>query len=156
MAKQYVAGHYTITLGGTDLGSTENGYNIVTHLHEVPINDDEFGEGAADGIQAGADYEIEFTGIEWPKVKAALGVATTAIGNTNDNVGKLMSGLAQTLIITPVAGTPAAATGNTLTATKAIVVSDYNWNAGYQLRKVPVRLHLYPDTSASNKAYTLA
>ena len=150
----YIAGHYTATWNAIDLGTTETGYEIMVHQHEIGVKDDAFGEGDADMIQAGIDYEIQLTSIDWPLIQAAL-AGQNAIGATNDHVGVLLSTLGKTLVLTPAAGTSAAASGKTLTATKAVLNGDYSWNKSHQLRKVPVRFRCLPDASNSNKAYTL-
>lgn len=159
MAGKYVAGHYTATWNGSDIGSTEDGYHIRARQHEQGVKDDAFGEADADAVDAGTDYEIEFTSIEWTLIKAALaarGASGATLGDVNAQVGILLSTLGKSLVLTPASGTSAAASGNTLTATKAVIVGDYSWNDSYQYRKIPATFHLYPDVSVSNKAFTLA
>lgn len=149
---QYVSGHYNATYGGTSIGSTEQGFRIHLRQHEVGVKDDAFGEGDADMIQAGADYEIELIAIEYGLFKTAMGVQTGGVGNTNNNVGKLLSSLSNTLILTPVALTPAATYGQTCTATVATLIGDIDWNNSYNLRKINARFRCLPDSTASNKA----
>lgn len=148
---QYVSGHYDATYGGTTIGSTEQGFRIHLRQHEVGVNDDAFGEGNPDMIQAGADYEIELIAIEYSKFKTAMGIQTAGIGHTNDNVGKLLSSMASALVLTPVAGTPAASYGNTATAPLAILIGDIDWNNSYNLRKINARFRCLPQGS-SNQA----
>lgn len=155
----YIAGHYTATWNGTSIGSTEDGYHIRALQHEEPVKDDAFGEAQADAVDAGTDFEIEFTAIEWTLIKAALearGASGTSMGDVNAQVGVLLSTLGKSLVLTPASGTSAAASGNTLTATKAVLVGDYSWNDSYQYRKIPAKFHLFPDVSLSNKAFVLA
>ena len=150
----YIAGHYTATWNAVDAGTTETGYEIIAHQHEIGVKDDAFGEGDADMIQAGIDYDIQFTSIDFALIQAILAGQNT-IGATNDKVGVLLSTLAKTLVLTPTAGTSAAVSGKTLTATKAILIGDYSWNKSHQLRKIPARFRCLPDASNSNKAFTL-
>jgi hypothetical protein len=65
----YIAGHYTATWNSVDAGTTETGYEIIGHQHEIGVKDDAFGEGDADMIQAGMDYDIQFTSIDFALIQ---------------------------------------------------------------------------------------
>lgn len=151
----HISGAYSATLGGTSIGSTEEGFRLIGRQHWEPILSDDFGEAPVDGVQRGVTYTIQFMAQEYSLIKAAYARQLSALGESKTHVGKLLSGLAQTLVMTAVAGTPAAGAGliATLTATKAICVSDIELLLSSKLRKGPVTFHLFPDPEVSNKAW---
>jgi hypothetical protein len=150
----FIAGHYTATWNGTSIGTTENGFRLTAVHHHEPVITDEFGDAPVDGIQRGTEYRLTLEFMEYDLVKAAL-FAQGAIGTMKSNVGKTLKSLAQQLVLTVTAGTPAAGAGNisTLTAPKAIVVSDFDLLLSSRLRKGPVTFHLFP-TDDTKVAFT--
>ncbi len=149
----HIAGHYSATLGGTSIGKTEDGFRLRVINHHEPVHSDDFGDVPVDGIQRGVEYQLTLTSVEYDLIQAAIIRQGNALGESNTNVGKRLRDLAQQLVLTATAGTPAAGSIGTLTATKAIVVSDLEVLLAAKLRKGPVTFHLFPDP-ATGKAFT--
>lgn len=153
----FITGHFTAKYNGSDLGESEQGWEIVEgHLVEDIITDSG-GDAPVDGVQRGTRVEIRATYVEYDSIKAALYRANPR-GATFTNVGKLYTNLAARLILTPVAGTTAETelgVGKSIVFTKAIVVSDINTLLATRHRKGPITFRCYPDSSNSNKVYDI-
>src|SRR4051812_5725592 len=87
------------------IGSSETGFRIRRSQHFEPIRDDAYGQAMPDGVNMGADTFVDFTFVDYNLIKAVV-AAFGALASANDNVGKLMSGCAGPLCITPIANTP--------------------------------------------------
>lgn len=144
----FVAGHYDATWNGTSIGTTERGFRLqMTNHHETVLTDD-FGDALTDGIQRGVDHRITLEYVEYNLIKAAIAAQAGTFGSMT-NVGKLLSSLAFPLVLTAKAGTSAAQAGNiaTLTASKAIIVSDTEILLANNLRKGPLTFLMIPNSS---------
>ncbi len=150
-----ISGPYTATLGGSSIGMTEEGFRLQVSLHQENVMADDFGDAPIDAVQRGVTYRVQLISIEYDLIKAAMQRQINALGESKTHVGKLLTGLAQSLVLTAVAGTPADAAGmlKTLTATKAILVSDIEVLLAAKCRKGPVTFQLFPDPAVSNKAF---
>lgn len=145
-----IVGEYTATYGGVALGIFEGDAGLPTLSQQTkaePIaNTSKYAKTTIDAIWQGADWFMQFTCLEYkagPRVAFWPFHATlSALGA----IGRLYYGMASPLVLTAVAGTPAAATPATLTASKTILAPGYNTQLVYgpTLRKVPLRLQLLP------------
>jgi len=123
-------------------------------------NTDAYGDSDVDGVYRGMNVWYEATLAEY-KPGTVRPVAPfnsfNATGNVNfamGVVGRLDTDLAQTLVMTVVAGTPAATAASPTTLTAALAILDANFNVewffGPRYRKTPFRAKLYPATTALN------
>jgi len=128
---------------------------------------DAWGQTVIDGIWRGGNCFLQFVstaykagslGAFWPwggqlAGAGALGILVDdSIAAPNKlPIGTLATNHALPLVLTAAAGTPAAATPATLTATKALLAKNNNGRLLFnsKLRDVPVRLRLYPVTASS-------
>lgn len=151
-----ISGPYSATLGGTSIGMTEDGYRLQATFHHEDVISDDYGDGPIDGVQRGVTYRLQLISIEYSLIKAAYERVVGALGESHTNVGKLHTALAQSLVLTAAAGTPAAGSGflATLTATKALLVTDIEILLASKTRKGPCTFKLYPDPAVgSGKAF---
>lgn len=158
----FIAGQFTGTLGGSSLGILEDGWRLRWQwLKEMIDRTDAYGDSPIDAIQRGVSVNI--SGI----FKETLAKVITAVSPYNSyaptgssafahpTVGVLDTSLVATLVLTAVAGTPAASTPTSLTAAGAIQSTDavdQLW--GPTLRKTPFNFQLYPYLSSTVKLFT--
>lgn len=116
---------------------------------EVISRSDAYGEAAIDAVYRGGDVHLQFDAMAykagattpfWPF--GALGVMAT----TAAPVGRLASNMAQAMVLTAAANTPAAAAPATLTMSKALLAENNPARLLFNsmLRKVPIRLRAWP------------
>ena len=142
----FIAGRYTTTLNSVDLGIMENGYELqMDPKHQLINRSDAFGDTLIDTIVRGVDWSIECLCLEYKTV------TKNAIGQINSMgvlgvIGRLGSAIAQSMVLTSVAGTPAAAEPATLTAAKTLLAPNANPRILFnsELRKVPLRWVFIP------------
>ncbi len=154
----FIAGRYTSTLSGLDLGLTRRGYEVQFQLKAEMIDEtDGYGLTPIDFIQRGAECAIEMLCREWKA--ATIGAAWQALTGTfgvlssvASPIGRLGSDSAQALVLSSTANTPAASAPATLTATKAILSPNFNVNSAWdsRLRELPLRFLLLPYTSGGS------
>lgn len=142
----YIAGHFnsafsylSVSAGPTwfPIGSTENGFELVPTFHFEPVIDDAGGMAMADGIQQGQDLIIRGTSISADLITPVL-YRQEPQGRFNTNVGLTLNHLAGSLVLTPVAGTPAAAmlgSGMSYVFYAAIIENDIPQLLSSKLRK---------------------
>jgi hypothetical protein len=149
-----IAGHYSATYNAVADGYTESGFELEqTVKQELSNESDAYGESTIDWVYRGGDafltwdskvYKIGSTAPFWPW--GALGVMATTLAP----IGRLASAVAQAMVLTATANTPAAATPATLTASKSLLAPNFSGKLLFnsKLRRVPVRLQLLPSESA--------
>jgi len=162
----YIAGHHTayfslttFSAGPTyfNIGSTENGFNHRETDHYEDVVDDAGGSAIADGINQGRDLIVTGTSIEADNINNVL-YQGTPLGRFNINVGQTANSLAGTLVLTPVAGTPAAAAlgvGMSRVYYAALIINDVEQMLSSKLRKIPVTWRCYPSTSEGWKVWDI-
>ncbi|MFO0801485.1 MAG: hypothetical protein U0804_28805 [Gemmataceae bacterium] len=152
----FVAGRYSLTYNSVDAGLSRDGHRLnVNFLKRAIDQSDLYGRTLIDSLYMGVrcrltlqalEYAAKTTGPLWPY--AALGV----LGGTS----RLDSNLAQTIVMTATAGTPAAAAPATWTASKGIIAENNNADLlyGADLREVPLSFQIYPyDASGTIKLW---
>lgn len=162
----FIAGRYTGTYNAVDVGICKEGYELEldTELDDIGETD-AWGGTVIDGIWRGGNCHLQFTSEEagagalasfWPYGGAlgsagVLGILVDTAAATPFPMGQLASNIALAMLLTVVAGTPAAASIATLTASKALLAKNYNGKLLFnsKLREVPVRLRCYPYTSGT-------
>lgn len=147
----FLAGGYTSSWNANAMGQAEDGYTTSHQIFYEHIRGDSYGETVQDSVVRGYDMDISWTGIEfnaagmqgafWP---------TSATIYTIGTVGRMAvaSSLAKVLVLTAVAGTPAATTPATLTFTYSKLKEGFPVELLYapRLRKVPLRMRIWPNS----------
>lgn len=164
----FIAGPYTATynpaLGGgahLSLGTVEDGFELESTYFADLIRGDNLGESIQDGVYRGKDCYLNCVIEEWnlDGVLRAFNpfIDVDAISDLSEvgQVGRLLTNLAGVLTLTAVAGTTAAATPATLTASKAIIAPGFPLKSllATRLRKLPLRFLLLPYTDGSDTVH---
>lgn len=115
-------GGYSVTWNGSDLGLANNPTRFARSHESQPISVDLYGNCVVDGVYRGGRVFVMVTLAEWTaNIRSAIwpfGADFGAVGT----MGRLLSDIAASLVLTPAANTAAAALGNnTFTASKAIL-----------------------------------
>lgn len=161
----FVAGRYSGTYAASDVGITKDGYELELDSDLDDVGEtDAWGTSVIDGIWRGGNCFLQLTSeaykagslaAYWPYGGALAGPGVLGILYDGSQlsklpIGQLASNIAQALVLTVTAGTPAATLSavNTLTATQALLAKNFNAKLLFnsKLREVPVRLRLYPYT----------
>ena len=153
-----VAGRYSGTWSGADVGiATDQGYVLTYVTHgEVVNRTDAYAQTTIEGIYQGADFSLQFVSKEyktgsvrpsWP-----WGNDGSTLGFRLGVIGRRWTDVAQAMVLTSTAGTPAAAAPTSLTASLTIVSPNSNTDLSFtsKVREVPVKLTLIPDLVSSN------
>lgn len=151
----FIAGRFSATYNAVDVGITRQGHEIEITLKQETINEsDLYGLTTVDAVVRGGDafYQAEFREYKSGSISCFTQPFTAAAGgifSTAKPIGGLASGLAQALVMTATANTPAAATPATLTASLALLAEGYPVKLLFdsRLRPVPIRMQLYPSVS---------
>lgn len=152
----FIAGEYTVSFNSVSLGILEGDSGLPSLEHtmaaEMIANTSSFGKTPLDGIFQGGSYFMPMTCLEykagpisafWP-YHGTLGRIGT--------IGTLLYAMSSALVLTATAGTPAASSPATLTASRAFLAQGFASRIifGPTLRKVPLRFQLLPFTSGGN------
>lgn len=142
----FITGRYTGTYNSIDVGIQESGFELQLEPKQTPINQsDAFGDTTLDHIYRGADWFLQFTGLAYK-----AGIITpfwpwAGLG-TMGAISRLASDVASAMVLSSLAGTPAATAPASLTATKSILAPNSPARLLFNstLRNVPIRLQLLP------------
>lgn len=151
----FIAGQYTVTYNGVTIGQLESGINIIQQSIVEPIRGDNLAESDQDFAYQGGNVFAELQSLEYNAIGVAAAFWPYGSLGVVGLPGRLGQDLAKALVLTAVAGTPAAATPATLTASKAILRpgQDLRLLFSPKLRKVPLVLQLLPYTSGGNNVW---
>lgn len=149
----FIAGRYSATYNAVNVGITRQGYTLEITPKEEMINEtDAYGLSTIDWIIRGGDCFLQYVSREYMAGSLAPLVRnfTGTLGGMQaaaSPVGRLASNVAQSMVLTAAAGTPAAAAPATLTALLSLLAPGYNTQILFdsRLREVPVRLQLLPN-----------
>lgn len=148
----FIAGRYTGTWNAAAIGQTAEGFTLSHQFFKRLITGDAYGEAPQDAVYRGAAVEVGWRSIEY-NAAAIAGLIWPYNGTLLDmgTVGRLDYGssLAKQLVLTAVAGTPAAAAPASVTLTLTILKEGFPVDMLFapDLREVPLRLRAYPNTS---------
>ncbi len=155
-----VAGPYTSTYASASLGVMEEGYELEWTIHKDMVDKtDQYGMAAIEGFYLGMNVFVSGIAKETKASVAALVSPYNTMGVTGSMdlgiIGVADSATAATLVLSAIAGTPAAAAPASLTAAGAIMAENASvkQNFGPWHRKTPYRLRLYPYLSSSVKYF---
>lgn len=148
----FVAGRYTATWNALAVGVTADGFRLNHKFFERLITGDNFAEAPQDAVYRGAEMFIGFTPIAYDS--AALPTIMWPYAATLYDMGVIGrtavgSAIAKSLILTAVAGTPAAAAPATATFLTSKLAEGFPVEILYapDLREVPLRLRIFPNSS---------
>lgn len=149
----FIAGRYSVTYNAQSIGVTKDGIRISHQIFKRLITGDYLGQTVQDAVYQGAEVMAAFTMLEydaagargafWPYSSNFLELG--ALGRTD--VG---SAIAKPLILTSLAGTPAAGSPASITFPLAILAENFPVEMLFapDLREVPIRQRIYPDVSS--------
>ena len=143
----FVAGRYTAAWNSVAIGLCTEGYEVQMEPKEAMINrSDAFGDTMIDTIHRGADWFCQFEAMESWTASIKSIVSPYATFGLLGVIGQLGSAVCFPLVLTSTAGTPAATSPSTFTATLAKLASNSNprWQFNSVLRTCPIRMQLYP------------
>jgi hypothetical protein len=148
----FISGAYTATYNATTLGRIQAGFNVIHSVNKQLVTGDNEGRAPQDAVMRGHNCLITFTLME-VEVNSAIKLAYWPWSATFGNYGTVGrtdvgSSLAKQLILTAVAGTPAATSPATLTAPLAICAEDQPIRVSFapELRAVTLTMRLYPSS----------
>ena len=145
-----IAGAYTATWNSNSLGISEQGYKLSQDVKEELINrTDQYAQTTLDSIFQGVDWFAEWTFMEYSAAGLAGAISPHASLGQLGTIGRsAITSLVKTLVFTSTSGTPAASAPATLTGncTKLAGGQSVNFSLDSSLRKVPIRMQLYPYT----------
>lgn len=159
----FIAGRYSCTYNATDIGIAEKGYNLSWTVMKEKIKDtDVYADSDVDGIYRGMNVFLQTTCKEYktgsvaPTTPYNTFTPTGATSFEMGLVGRLDSNLAQALVLSSTASTPAAASPASITASLAILDAGFSVDLffGPTQRKVPIRWQLYPYLSTTVKYFS--
>lgn len=153
-------GSYTVSYGGNDMGLVHRPSILRAQTHGIPISVDLYGNAVVDYIYRAREVYVMCTFAEW---SANLRSMMNPFGSAHGDiglVGRLASDIAASLVLTPVASTPAATLGNnTFTFSKALVAPQNNieYVLGNVERNIPVMfLCLLFDASGTKRHFAIS
>jgi hypothetical protein len=153
-----VAGRYSCTYGGVDVGFSRQGFELSFQFKQEAIDEsDLYGLCTTDLVLRGCDVQLSAALREykagslaclWPLGGGTLGrIASAAVP-----IGSLATNLAAAMVLTATANTPAAASPASLTAALAFPAPNYNPRILFdsRLREVPIQMHFFPSVASGN------
>lgn len=146
----FIAGGYTVTYDGNSVGQLFEGVTFTNVAHMEVIIGDNIARAAQDVVFQGIDVTSDFALMEWD-VAAAInmywpfGTAWLNAGVVG-RVAKQQS-LAKQIVMTAIAGTPAATQPATLTLPNSLLHEGFPVQHIFRPahRRVPLRMRHFPD-----------
>ena len=152
----FVAGHYTMTYDGADIGTTEQGIQFSPNIALEEIRTDELGDVVVDGMYSGYNVNLTIELIKWDaagidKIGWPMG---SGVPGLLDGIGKPMSDFAKVLILTPVAGVNSLS--KTYTCPLAVPFGDHGgFQLNTKLKRMRANIRLLPQYDGAVGAYRL-
>jgi len=157
----FVAGQYTVTFGATPgaCGQAKEGIRTTAQVFKQLITGDSFAQAPQNAVYQGAECFVQWTAIEylaakiqamiWPYHASNTPFSMSTIGRLDVLDVALTNNIAQQLILTALAGTPAAASPATLTFPFAVLAENFPVELFFApaLREIPLRMRVYPNAS---------
>jgi hypothetical protein len=141
----FIAGSYSALYNGLDLGIIEDGFTIDWVSRAEDIITDVGGASPVDGVYQGLEMQLSFTLAEWDAAgaQAAFWPFATTFGEIGV-IGRLLSSMAKTLILTKCASNAAAPTA--ITFASAILAPGFNVSTLWanKHRKIPLQMRVLP------------
>jgi len=153
----FIAGQYTTTFdppgapAAAAVGQIEAGFTLGHRVYKEYIQGDNFARSRQDAVFQGMDMDIEYQLLEYNGTNAAyvFWPYGSAYLNMSVVIGTLDSANSGQLVLTALAGTPAAAAPATITLPNVILTEGFPVNLLFapQLRRIPIRQDVYPNSS---------
>jgi len=151
----FIAGSYSVTWNTAALGQLEAGATIEHRDFKRIITGDNYADTPQDAIHRGNEVFAQMTLIEYAAagIAAAISPGSTAYLDFDRIIGTLDVGSgtanAKVLVLTALAGTPAAAVPASITFSAAILAEGFPVSILFapDLRTVPIRFRCYPDSN---------
>ncbi|OGT57668.1 MAG: hypothetical protein A3E01_02720 [Gammaproteobacteria bacterium RIFCSPHIGHO2_12_FULL_63_22] len=147
----FIAGAYTVTYNALALGQARDGYRLRVSPAVEEITGDNYGDTVQDGVYRGGSCFLQMDLLEYNA--AAIQTAMWPYGTfgTLGVIGRLQTALAKQIVMTAVAGTPAASTPATVTFARAILAPGQQTELLFapRLRIVPIMFQILPDGSGN-------
>lgn len=144
----FIAGPYTSTYKASALGQTADGYRVSHSFFKRLIQGDSYAQAPQDEVYQGAEMFVQFRLIQYDAAGVAAAMWPYGAFLTSGQVGRVsvQQSIAGPLVLTAVAGTPAATVPATLTLTNAIIAEGYPVELLFapDLREVPIRMRVFP------------
>lgn len=140
----FIAGCYSGAYNAQDLGAQENGFTVRFQARGQEIGEsDQWGESLVDLVYRGGRYQILVDSLTYKPGTIAAMWPWGAFG-TAGTIGRLASAIARAVVLTAMAGTPAANSPATLTAPLSFLAPGNNVDLLFhsKVRKVPVLLEV--------------
>lgn len=148
----FLAGQYTVTWNAATLGQIANGIRVSHEFFKRMITGDNYAEAPQEGIYRGGQMFAKMTLLEYNATGAQLAFwPYSATIFTMGVVGRMdvAGSLAKSLVLTALAGTPAAAAPATQTHLTSILREGFPVEILFapDLREVPLEMRIYPNSS---------
>ncbi|MBC8868630.1 MAG: hypothetical protein H8E44_04400 [Planctomycetes bacterium] len=144
----FITGPYTATYNSVACGQSADGYRVSHSFFKRLIQGDGYAQAPQDEIYQGAEMFIQFRMIEYNAAAVASAMWPYGSYLTHGQVGRVsvQQSLVKSLVLTAVAGTPAASEPATLTLPKSILSEGFPVELLYapDLREVPIRMRVFP------------
>ena len=156
-----ITGPYHGSWSGEYLGATEDGFEVEHTFYSEPVRGDNLGDSIQDEILRGADVYVNFTLIEYGKAAIVEGggastgsihwpTAASGFNGAGDGkvgvIGDVLSDYGDSLVLTALANTPAAASPASVTFPGAVLARNFPVRVLYasRLRRIPMRMIALP------------
>ena len=155
-----VAGAFTATWNGQNIGATREGFEIIHIPHRQPVIVDTMGMVPVDSVLLGMEVLVRLDWIDYLKIgdpkngvvgaKALFAAQYPNLMGSLDTVGHFDSEFNRPLVLTAVAGTTAALEAQTWTFYKTIVESDIGVLLSSKCRQGPCTFRVYPQPTTES------
>lgn len=153
----FAAGPYTMTYDGTTVGLlNSDGIRHFQRGKRKLITVNQHGQTPVDGIEQGVEAFLQLTFKEWnAKTRLAMWPWSATLGQLG-TVGVLTTSLTKAIVLTAVAGTPAASIGPaTITYPYATLAeeNDVGFLMACDERDIPILFRLLPDYNSGTPRF---
>lgn len=148
----FIAGQFTATWNALAIGQTADGFKLNWKFFKRLITGDNMAQTPQDAVYQGAEMFIGYTCISYDA--AAVQTVMWPYSATRWDMGVIGrtdvgSAIAKSLVLTAVAGTPAATLPATQTFLTAVLAEGFPVEILFapDLREVPIRQRIYPSAA---------
>jgi len=147
----FIAGPYTATYKGSALGQTADGYRISHQFFKRLIQGDSYAQSPQDEVYQGAEVFVQMRLIQYDSAGVQAIMWPYGAYMNIGQVGRVsrQQSLTGALVLTAVAGTPAATVPASVTVSNAILAEGFPVELLFapDLREVPLRLRCFPSVA---------
>jgi hypothetical protein len=147
----FIAGRYTATFNLLSLGQMAEGFRLSHQFFKRLITGDAGGDAPQDGVYRGAEMMLSATALEYNAAGIATAMWPYGSFLTMGTPGRLDVGsdIIESIVLTAIAGTPAATVPATLTLPQCVLAEGFPVDLLFapDLREVPLRFRVYPNAT---------